>query len=108
MGTSTSNHQVDQGFEGRTGTSSRSPSLEEICEMLRSIASNGAVRSALSAGSRRNMAIMPTVKTATDTSADEFPAPSHVSLVAEASAIARQFREFYSNPGTFLESVLCS
>lgn len=50
---------------------------------------------------RRNLAIIPTVKTATDTSEMEFPAPSHVSLSSQAAGLARQISEFYSNPGKF-------
>lgn len=46
---------------------------------------------------RRELAIPATVKTATDTSEMEFPAPSHVNVASDAAAIARQFREFYSN-----------
>lgn len=72
--------------------------------MLRSVVSNGALRFALLTESRRNLAIMPTVKKATDTSAEEFPAPSHVNLAADATAIARDYREFFTNPGTFISS----
>lgn len=48
---------------------------------------------------RRNLAILPTVKTATDTSDMEFPAPSHVSLSSQAAELVRQISDFYSNPG---------
>lgn len=60
-------------------------------------------RSALSLVPRRTLAIAATVRTARDTSAQTFPAPSHVSVAAEAHDIARQIREFYSNPKSTLE-----
>lgn len=57
------------------------------------------LRNSAAVSYRRHLAIMPTVKTATDTSSMEFPAPSHVSITSEAADIARQITEFYSNPG---------
>lgn len=50
---------------------------------------------------QRQLAIMPTVKVATDTSTMEFPAPSHVSISSEAADLAKQLSDFYSNPGMF-------
>lgn len=58
-----------------------------------------ALRSAARSIPRRNLAIMPTVKVAADTSAMDFPAPSHVSLGSDAAEMARQLTDFYCNPG---------
>lgn len=51
---------------------------------------------------KRNLAIMPTVKAATDTSSLDFPAPSHVSLSSEAASLARQIAAFYDNPDSII------
>lgn len=48
--------------------------------------------------SARSLAIRATVATAPDTSGQTFPAPSHVSVAAEAADVARQLRGFYSDP----------
>lgn len=66
-----------------------------------------ALRSAGSAIQRRNLAILPTVKVASDTSKMDFPAPSHVSLSSEALNIAKQVTAFYANPGMCLQYQLC-
>lgn len=52
---------------------------------------------------RRTMAIAATVKVAPDTSALDFPAPSHVSLAGEAAKLARQIRDFYKSPDSVIE-----
>ena len=67
--------------------------------MLRNQRVVGALRATWAQSSRRGLAIAPSVKTATDTSDQEFAAPSHVSLASEAASLAKQFREFYSDPG---------
>lgn len=68
--------------------------------MQRVAARSAALRTAAQMGTRRHMAIAASVKKASDTSAEKYAAPSHVGLVAEATSIARQYREFYGNPGT--------
>ena len=55
------------------------------------------------AAARRHLAIPATVKSASDTSEHEFPAPSHVNVAADAAAIARQFRQFYSDADSTLK-----
>jgi hypothetical protein len=60
-------------------------------------------RGTMSAVPRRNMAIAATVKTAPDTSAIDFPAPSHVSVAGDAVDIARQLRVFYESAGSSIE-----
>lgn len=50
---------------------------------------------------KRNLAILPTVKKATDTSEMDFPAPSHVSLTSDAAALAHELASFYSDPGMY-------
>lgn len=57
------------------------------------------LQSVIRLGQHRNLAIMPTVEKASDTSEMEFPAPSHVSLSSQAAEVARAITEFYSNPG---------
>lgn len=69
--------------------------------MLRALGQNRALRVAAYDGARRQLAIAATTKTASDTSKMQFGAPSHVSVAADAISIARQYKEFYSNPGTF-------
>ncbi|PXF49346.1 hypothetical protein BWQ96_00920 [Gracilariopsis chorda] len=59
-------------------------------------------RAATSAAPIRALAITATVKDASDTSAMKFPAPSHVSIAAEAADLARQLNEFYSNPDSVI------
>lgn len=61
-------------------------------------ASSSTLRTLRSSLHRRHLAIIPTVKTAPDTSAIDFPAPSHVSLSATAADLASQLSDFYSNP----------
>lgn len=60
-----------------------------------------AIRSAVSTTPTRNLAIMPTVKKASDTSTTDFPALSHVGLTSTAADLARQLTDFYSNPGKY-------
>lgn len=59
-------------------------------------ASHG-LRTAMRVQGARRMAIQATVKKATDDSAVDYPAPSHVNVQAEAMSIARQFNKFYSS-----------
>lgn len=68
-------------------------------------AARHAVRAAQGASgrSRRTMAIVATVKTAPDTSAIDFPAPSHASLTGDAVDIARQIKSYYSSPESVLK-----
>lgn len=50
------------------------------------------------------MAIAATVKKAPDTSATDFPAPSHVTLSTQLAEVAEDIAHFYSNPGTSVVS----
>lgn len=51
----------------------------------------------------RQMAIAATVKTAPDTSAMEFPAPSHVALSTQLAEVAEGITNFYSNSKSKLQ-----
>lgn len=66
--------------------------------MLRATANALRRVSASHAAPSRTLAIAATVKTAPDTSAIDFPAPSHVSLPGEAFELLRQLRAFYEAP----------
>jgi hypothetical protein len=66
--------------------------------MLRVFAAAAAAGPALRSGSTRPLAIPATVKTAPDTSEQNFPAPSHASLAGDAADIARQMTAFFKNP----------
>ena len=74
--------------------------------MLRSSLAIEAIRAGWICTARRGLAIMPSVKTASDTSQREFPAPSHVGIASEAAEIARQYRSFYTDPGKY-EDIIC-
>ncbi|CAN8066754.1 unnamed protein product [Agarophyton chilense] len=56
------------------------------------------VRAAALIAPNRGLTIAATVKQAPDTSAIDFPAPSHVSLASEVADLAQQLNAFYSNP----------